>query len=121
LGLQESRYALVAEWFRQHTPPDAIVLADLHSGSLRLYANRATLRWIHMPPGSLAPTVAAAARRGITCYAAVDGEHEARSFQRHFATELEGVVSEPVGGIRDTTVLRLSPLPDAGRRVSPAG
>ena len=119
LGLQESRYALVAEWFRQHTPPDAIVLADLHSGSLRLYANRATLRWVRMPPGSLAPTVTAGARRGIAFYAALDGDDEARSFQRHFAIELQGVVSEPVGRIRNTTVFRLSPQLDAGRRVSP--
>ena len=119
LGLQESRYALVADWFRQHTSPGALVLADLHSGSLRLYAVRATLRWDRMPPGSLAPTVTAGARRGIACYAALDGDDEARSFQRHFADELEGVVSEPVGRIRNTTVFRLSPLPGAGRRIAP--
>jgi hypothetical protein len=117
LQQQESRYVAVADWFRTHTPTDTVVFAGIHSGSLRLYAERATLRWALMPPRSLAATVAALARRGFASYAAVDGEVEARSFAARVADESKTLGAEPVAAVRGTTMFRLSVAPSpAGRQ-----
>jgi hypothetical protein len=103
---QESRYAAVAEWFSQRTPEAALVFADLHSGSLRLYANRPTLRWVRMPPGSLAPTVREAGRRGVECYAVFDDEAEARSFERQLAGGNETLRLEPAARVRAVMIYK---------------
>ena len=113
---QESRYAAVAEWFSQRTPEESLVFADLHSGSLRLYANRPTLRWVRMPPGSLAATVQEARRRGIACYAVFDDEAEARSFERQFPGGLEGLRLEPEARVRSVMIHRV--WADAGARAA---
>jgi hypothetical protein len=104
---QESRYAAVAEWFSQRTPEATLVFADLHSGSLRLYANRPTLRWVRMPPGSLAATVREAGRRGIECYAVFDDEAEARSFERQLAGGREALRLEPDARVRSVMIHRV--------------
>jgi len=111
---QDSRYAAVAEWFSQRTPEATLVFADLHSGSLRLYANRPTLRWVRMPPGSLAATVREAGRRGVECYAVFDDEAEARSFGRHLADGHEALHLEPEARVRSVMIHRVRA--DAGAR-----
>jgi len=113
---QESRYAAVADWFSRRTPEGSLVFADLHSGSLRLYANRPTLRWVRMPPGSLAATVQEARRRGIECYAVFDDEGEARSFEQQFGGGLEGLRLEPEARVRSVMIHRVRT--DAGARAA---
>lgn len=113
---QESRYAAVADWFSRRTPEGSLVFAALHSGSLRLYANRPTLRWVRMPPGSLAATVQEARRRGIECYAVFDDEGEARSFERQFGDGLEGLRLEPEARVRSVMIHRVRT--DAGARAA---
>ena len=41
----EARYPLAGQWFEANTPPGSVVLANQHSGSLRWYSGRQTLRW----------------------------------------------------------------------------
>ena len=41
----EARYPLVGQWFQVNTPPTSVALAGQHSGSLRWYGERQTLRW----------------------------------------------------------------------------
>jgi hypothetical protein len=45
--------------------------------------------------------------RGIECFAAVDGGEETRDFQQRLAWEQGRVIAEPVGRVRETTILRL--------------
>jgi hypothetical protein len=118
---QESRYASVGEWFAQRTSAQTLVFADLHSGSLRLYANRTTLRWVRMPAGSIAPTVREARRRGMTCYAVFDDASEARSFERQLAAGHERVQVEPEARVRGVMIHRVldEPRPDEGAAPSP--
>ena len=104
---QESRYAAVGAWIRDHTPPQSVVLAEIHSGSLRFYAHRTTLRFVMLPQDALAATVRAFARRGIACFAAIDGEEEQREFQQRFAREFAIVSVDPVGRVRDAIIYRL--------------
>jgi len=104
---QESRYLEVADWVRTHTPAGAMVLADLHSGPLRLYADRATLRWVMIPEGQLGATVDALASRGTACYAAADGEVEIRGLERRIARDGGGLVAEPVARVRTVVMYKV--------------
>jgi len=104
---QESRYAAVGDWVRDHTPPQAVVLSEIHSGSLRFYAHRTTLRFAALPQDELAATVRALAGRGIACFAAIDGQEEERLFRQRFSRELANVSLDPVVGVRGTIIYRL--------------
>ncbi len=53
----EARYPLAGEWVNVNTPPDSVVLANQHSGSLRWYGKRQTLRWDFIAPGDLVTVV----------------------------------------------------------------
>jgi hypothetical protein len=108
---QESAYAAVGAWFHEHTPPDSVILAVLHAGSLRFYGHRTTLRSDLIPAGSLAATVNEISRRGIGCFAAVDGAAEDRDLRRHFGRELDRIVSEPIARVRNVMIYRLRPRP----------
>ena len=44
------RFAVVAEYVRDELPPNAIVFSSIHSGSVRYYAHRPTVRWDWMAP-----------------------------------------------------------------------
>lgn len=107
LRLQESRYPAVAAWVAEHTPPRAVILAEGHAGSLRFYAHRTTLRIDQVPAGMLAATVRNLTGGGMECYAAVDGAEETQAFQQRLIREQGHVIAEPVGRIRETTILRL--------------
>jgi hypothetical protein len=49
LGAYGRRFAVVAEYVRDELPQNAIVFSMIHSGSVRYYANRPTLRWDWLP------------------------------------------------------------------------
>jgi hypothetical protein len=105
---QESRYAAVAAWIADHSPPQALVFADLHSGSLRLYAGRPTLRWVRMPAGALGATVTEAHRRGLFVYAVFDDEAERRSWVEQVRLAGERVHAEPEAQVRGVLISRVS-------------
>lgn len=54
----ERRYIYVGEFIRRTFDPSAIVLSMQHSGSIRFYGGRMTLRYDRVPP-EWAPTIAA--------------------------------------------------------------
>ncbi len=111
LRFQESRYPAVAAWVTEHTPPGAVILAEGHVGSLRFYAHRTTLRIDQLPAGALAETVRNLAGGGMECYAAVDGAAESQDFEQRLSREQGHVIAEPVGRVRETTILRLRQKP----------
>jgi hypothetical protein len=58
LGLQpphpnDRRFAVVGEFVRDHLPPNAILISMQHSGSIRYYSGRSTLRWDWLPAEEL--------------------------------------------------------------------
>ncbi len=54
----ERKYPDAGAFAREHLPADAFILAGQHSGSLRYYANRPTLRWDVLEPGHLDEAIA---------------------------------------------------------------
>jgi hypothetical protein len=105
---QEAKYPLVGEWFVRNTGAGAIAMSSLHSGSIRQYGNRTTVRWDAVPSGRLEETVFALVRHGHRCYLVLDGTSERDSFERRFtADERRRVRPIPVGRVREVDIIAL--------------
>src|SRR4051812_14032382 len=64
----EQRYATVGRFVGCALPPRAVVFATVHSGSVRLYGNRLTVRWESLPDDALDGTVAMLREAGYPPY-----------------------------------------------------
>ena len=106
----EQRYPLAGEWIKVNTPPDSVVLANQHSGSLRWYGGRPTLRWDLIDPDQLATTIDELQSHGATVYVALEG-NEAAMFDQRFAGVIDQLVIDHVGSIRNVGFRRLRYLP----------
>ena len=81
---EKRRYLDAAVHLDATLPPDAVVLAMQHSGSIRYYTGRLTMRWDVLDAGSLDAAVAALDARGVPVYAAIESWEE-EEFRRRFA------------------------------------
>jgi len=75
----------VAQLVRQATPPNSIVFSAQHSGSVRYYAGRMTLRYDWLSDRWLDRAVAWLDQHGAHPYFLLD-ETEVRDFRRRFDT-----------------------------------
>ena len=100
------RYPLAGEWINVNTPPDSVVLANQHSGSLRWYGKRQTLRWDFIDPQQLATTVREIQAHGATVYVALEGD-EVKMFDQRFAGVIDQVQVDHIGQIRNVSFRRL--------------
>ncbi|MDP9322393.1 MAG: glycosyltransferase family 39 protein [Acidobacteriota bacterium] len=81
---QEQKYPLAGAFVRDRLPAAAFVLAGQHSGSIRYYANRPTLRWDLLSPVRLDEVLATFRAQGYEPFLVVDaGEYE--DFREKFA------------------------------------
>ena len=83
LGRGERRYIDVARFIEDHTDPAAVILSVQHSGSLRIYADRLTLRYDALDPLWLDRTVAYLQSIGRRPYDVLDGG-EVDAFRQRF-------------------------------------
>jgi hypothetical protein len=104
----EARYPLAGDWVNVNTPANSVVLANQHSGSLRWYGHRQTLRWDFLDPDRLATTVRELGARGSTVYVALEGA-EAEMFDRRFAGVIDQLQVDHVGRVRNVQFRRLLP------------
>ncbi len=112
IGVQEQRYRLVGEWFAAHTSPHAVAISSLHSGSLRIYAGRPTVRAELLPDGSLVETVSALERAGYVPYVALEQGDEFEEFNRRFHPLSDARLDIiPEGRVRGVAFLRLTIKP----------
>ena len=95
LGRSERRYIDVARFIAAHTDPDAVILSVQHSGSLRLYADRLTLRYDALDPLWLDRVVVYLQSIGRRPYYVLDGG-EVEAFRRRFgAANRSGALDWP--------------------------
>jgi hypothetical protein len=105
----ERKYPLVGSWFAANTTDRAVAVAALHSGSVRYYSGRATLRMDALPPGRLGETVSSLQRAGYEPYAVLEQGDEFEEFSRRFQPDaVAGLTQEPLVQIRGVYVLRLT-------------
>ena len=102
----EARYPLAGDWINVNTPPASVVLANQHSGSLRYYGKRQTLRWDFIEPSRLVTTVRELQAHGAVVYVALEGD-EVKMFDDRFAAAIGSLQVDPVGRIRNVSFLRL--------------
>jgi len=80
----EQRYVTVGRELADSTPTNAVFLAMQHSGSLRYYTRRLTVRYDSLPPGSLDEALAVLRSRGFHPYFLLE-QWEESAFRRRFA------------------------------------
>jgi hypothetical protein len=68
----DRRFEVIGEFVRDELPPNAIVLAIIHSGSVRHYSGRMTLRWDWLPPEWLDPAMTFLKSRGYRPYLLIE-------------------------------------------------
>ena len=107
----EARYPLAGEWVRINTPPSSVVLANQHSGSLRWYGDRQTLRWDFIAPEDLVKTVNEIESRGSTTYVALEGA-EIEMFDSRFAAVVDQLQTDHVGRVMNVQFRRLTSRAD---------
>jgi hypothetical protein len=106
----EDRYPLAGEWINVNTPPGSVVMANQHSGSLRWYGKRQTIRWDFVEPQQLASTVNELQSRGAAVYVALEG-NEVDMFDRRFKGVIDQLQVDHVGHLRNVSFRRLVYLP----------
>lgn len=79
----ESVYVSVGEWVRARLPPNAILLSAQHSGSLRHYGRRMTMRYDTLSHSWWPRAVPILAALGLRPYVVLT-EHEERAFREKF-------------------------------------
>ena len=107
IAAMEARYPLAGDWVNVNTPANSVVLANQHSGSLRWYGKRPTLRWDFIAPEDLAKTVGEVESRGSTVFVALEGA-EVEMFDARFADVIDQLQVDHVGRIRNVHFRRLS-------------
>jgi hypothetical protein len=108
MHVHEMKYRLVGEWFATNTPPNAVAIAALHSGSLRFYADRAVLRIEAVPDGMLLETVRSLQHAGYVPYAVLEQGDEYEDLERRFHPAASGPLTiTPEARVRGVQMLRL--------------
>ncbi len=110
----EQRYVDAADYVARRTPPGSVVLSMQHSGSVRYYGSRTTLRYDLLEPEWLDRAIAFLEQRGRRVYILLE-DWEVPLFRARFAGTLAGDLGWiPAAEWRTGKVL----LFDAGNRTS---
>jgi hypothetical protein len=104
----ESKFPRVAAWVTARTQPTDAVISSLHSGSVRYYAGRTTVRWDRIPADGLAAVVRAIEERGGESYLALDGNDEREMFRERFGEPPAGVRIDVLDRIRTVDLAKVT-------------
>lgn len=121
----ESRYVDIGRYVARTLPANAIVLASQHSGSLRYYATRTTIRWDWLDPQWLDRALEFLRQKGFTPFIVLE-DWEEPQFRKRFGqtSSLGGLDWPPRAQIRRGPYVRLYAFGDrarfiAGERLEP--
>ena len=81
----DRRFAVIGEYVNDHLPPNAIVFSILHSGSIRYYSGRSTLRWDWLPAEWLDRSVAFLTSNGYRPFLLIEHDWERAQFVERFS------------------------------------
>ena len=101
----EQKYPAVGALVRERLPGSAFVMAMQHSGSIRYYSGRPTLRWDLLDRASLGHAVSALRAAGYTPFAVLDREED-EAFRKRFSAASPDAVQRmvAVGSVGGTQV-----------------
>jgi hypothetical protein len=101
----ERKYAAVADYVSRRLPRNAALLSMQHSGSIRYYSGRATVRFDHIAPAQLESTLAALTDAGYRPYILVE-PWEVPQFRRRYTgfSPLSSLDWPPVAIMRNTDI-----------------
>ncbi len=107
----EGRHIRAAQEVASRTPPDAIVLAVQHSGSVRYYADRITLRYDWLKDDALDSALRDVTAKGRRVFLVVDDAEE-KEFRARFSPSNRGAqLGEPIARVPSSPEVRLFELP----------
>ena len=86
IGREQAKHAALGTWVDRHLPRHAVVYSMQHSGTLRHYSDRLTIRWDLIDGAWLDRSVAFMIEQGYEPYLLLD-DWEIPLFQRHFASQ----------------------------------
>jgi hypothetical protein len=84
----ERRYETVGQYLRSATPSNAVFIAMQHSGSIRYYSGRLTLRYDWVPPDWLDRTIGIMRQHGYRPYIVLE-DWEEPVFKQRFGSQSE--------------------------------
>jgi hypothetical protein len=79
------RFAVVGEYVHDHLPPNAVVLSLVHSGSVRYYSGRLTLRWDLLPADWLDRSLIFLTSHGYRPFLLIEEGWERTQFVQRFS------------------------------------
>ena len=101
----ERKYAAVADYVSRRLPRNAALLSMQHSGSIRYYSGRATVRFDHIAPAQLESTLAALTAAGYRPYILLE-PWEVPQFRKRYTglSPLSSLDWPPVAVMRNTDI-----------------
>jgi hypothetical protein len=110
VAASEGRHIRAAQEVASRTPPDAIVLAVQHSGSVRYYADRITLRYDWLMDGALDSALRDVTAKGRRAFLVVD-DWEEKEFRARFSPSNRGAqLGEPIARVPSSPEVRIFEL-----------
>jgi hypothetical protein len=110
----EGRHIRAATEVAARTPDNAVVLSVQHSGSVRYYANRTTLRYDWIEDGALDGVLRDLAARGRRAYLVVDDWEEKEFRSRFSAGNRAGQLGQPLARVAGSPEVHIFEMPDGG-------
>jgi hypothetical protein len=114
LGWGDRRYVNVARFVAEHTEPDAVIISRQHSGSIRHYAGRLTLRFDMLDRVALDRAIAFLQSTGRRPYVVLDGD-EVPMFRARFngRSRLAALDWTPLATLAAPAIFVFDPLDQA--------
>jgi hypothetical protein len=111
----EQRHVRAATEVAARTPQNAVVLSVQHSGSVRYYASRITLRYDWLADGGLDSAIHGLSARGYRSYLVVD-DWEEKEFRSRFSpgNRLGRLDWAPIARVPGSPEVRLYEMQDGG-------
>jgi hypothetical protein len=104
------QYTSIGDYVRQHLPANAVILTVQHSGSMRYYANRLTLRWDFLAPAWWPRALGTLSERGYRPYVLLTSSEETAFRSRFHLPTVEDAAGTIVAAFRETEVRLYDPL-----------